>query len=679
MSGVEGSGGRQPPADVLSVLRNGIVARLMPLLRDALDAALRELDGLASAHPPSSALVEDRTDIVLLLREALAYERRWQEQLDATLRGWPSQVSKDGGAFRLMGESDLQVQLVGAPVIDALERRFDDAIDLLDRRLYTVAACMGARERPRNPFSPRALSESFLRAFTVLDASARVHTLVLRHFARLASERLGAVYHWCNATLAEAGYELSSGNEGVLVPGLSPELAQGRAGAGARAATGDPAALPVDALRVRLMQLRRPPGHDDPPRREMRAEELLAVIALLHAGKPQDDGLDGAGLAEALRMRLERVAAGIGLAPGSVALSPQHDAAIEGVGRLLDALVADSALSPAAARAMRRLSLPLLRIAMDTPDLFDDHAHPALRLLGWLVEAWDGNPRSNDAERAWSRIADQAAADFAAEPQPDAALAARLLARVESEAEPFQRRAEMASRRLWQSLQGKERLEAARHQADRQLARVFDAGPLPPVLAAFLSQHWRQWLAHTWLREGTASTRHAEAVALGDRLVAIDHERQGHRIAQALLELEPQVRECLAAGGLEGEGVAGEWSALIAEYADPDRARAPRDVEPLSSEQVELLRDAPDDGIGAGDRLLRRGGDGILQALRVAWRSPLTGAILLVDAQGAREAVLGPRALQDALDAGSLVHRRGGDRVQSALAALARVLQSAQG
>jgi hypothetical protein len=243
--------GRLPPAQVMEQLRNGLVVRLMPLMRDALDAALRELDGHASAHPPSPSLIEDRTDIGLLLREVLVYEKRWQEQIDAMLHGWPALAGARRGGFQLMAESELQVQLVGAPVIDALERRFEDAIDLIDRRLYTVAACMGARERPRNPFAPRSLAESFLRAFTVLDSSARVHALVLKHFSRLAADRLGAVYQWCNSVLAEARYELSSGNEGVLVPGLAPELARRQDEVTAAVDQGA-----LDGLRSRLVQLR---------------------------------------------------------------------------------------------------------------------------------------------------------------------------------------------------------------------------------------------------------------------------------------------------------------------------------------------------------------------------------------------------------------------------------------
>lgn len=678
--GEHGQAGRRlPPAETLESLRNGIVARLMPLMRDALDGALRELDGRASANPPSPALVEDRTDIVLLLREVLVYEKRWQEQIDMLLRDWPAMAGARRGGFELMAERELQVQLVGAPVIDALERRFEDAIDLLDQRLYTLAACMGARERPRNPFAPRSLAESFLRAFTVLDSSARVHALVLRHFSRLAADRLGVVYQWCNATLAEARYELSSGNEGVLMPGLSPELAQPRqAGPRAAGASPAPASATLDPLRARLVRLRKaqPAARHV---REMRDDELLAVLALLQAERDPPGVAEAEGTPEALRLRIERVGASIGIAPDSVARSAEQDASIEVVGRLFDHLQSTAALSPAAARTLARLVRPCLRTALETPGLFEPAGHPALQLLGTLVRLWDGNPQRTPVERTLHRIADEAAGEVLASQAGDLALAQTLLAQIGSQLEPLQRRAEMASRRLRQSMQGKERLEAARTDADDRLRQLYAHGPLPPVLAAFLAEHWRQWLVQAWLREGAGSQRHAEAVALGDRLRAIDAETDGRRLAQALLTVEPVLRECIASSGLQGDSAAATLSGLIAEYADPDRPRAQMDVEPLASERVVLLDEeaAVADGVEPGARFAYRLEDGAMRTLQLAWRSPLTGDCLLVDAQGARETVLGIDALRRALDDGIALQRRSEDPVREALALIDIAVEAA--
>ena len=678
MSERQGAQARRPPQQALGELRNGIVGRVVPWMRDALDAALREMDSRGSANPPSQTLVEDRADLSLLLRDVLAYERRWQQQIDALLEGWPQFKAIGGGEFALMGEHDLSVQLVGAPVIDALEHRFQSAVDLLDRRLYTLAAAMGARARPRNPFAPRALAESFLRAFTLLDSSARVHALALRHFSRLASDRLAPVYQWANAFMAEAGYELSTGGEGAFLPGAPSGLADRSSTANARERA---ASRAPDALRSQLLQLRRDATDGKGTgAREMGQEELLAILALLQADyDPRAAATEQAtGSAAALRLALERVGAGIGIGQGSAMRSPWQEASIEAVGRLLDALAESAALSPASERLLLRMAPSLLRFALESPGLFDDEDHPALRVLSRTVWLWDGNPRQGAVEVEQQRIADEAARALSNEQQASEPAMQQVLARMEAEVEPLQRRAEAASTRLWQSMRGRERLEAARAEADRQLARVYALAPLPAALAGFLSERWRQWLAQVWLRDGGDSQRFAEAVALGARMVELDRETDGGALASGLYAIEPLLRECVAISGLQDDTATAELSGVVAEYADPDAATAWRTLEPIAAGPAMDAGAAAIEGIATADRFVRPLTDGAAQALTLAWLSPLSGTALLVDAQGARQCVLDAAGLRAAMEVEGWRHRSGDDPVRSALARIGARVRAAQ-
>ncbi len=665
---------RQSPGQVLLDLRNGVVAGAMPLLRDALESALKELDQTAATRPPSPALVEDRADIALLLRDALEYERRWQEHIDLALKGWPALPRADSGGFELMAESELQSQLIGASVIDALERRFEDPVELLDQRLYTLAANLGASERPRNPFAPRSLAECFLRAFTTLDASIRVHALVLKHFARLASDRLGAVYRWCNGVLAEAGYELSSGNEGVLVLGRRPDPAHWRQAEDPVAAGG----TGIDAIRARLM--RRHPRQDSVPaegRRALTAEELRAILTLLQVeAEPSIPLREDAGTAERLRLRIQEAGAAIGIPRDSVARSALQEASIEMVGRLFDVLAEDATLSPRAARLFAQLALPVLRIALEHPALFDDPGHPLLQLLGQVLRIWDGNGDRGADERDMHRLADDAAAALIGDQQGDIRLAARLLERIQAHEAPLRRRADVAARRTWQSLQGKERLDAARREADDQLRLLYARGPLSSGLAAFLAGYWRHWLVQTWLREGRDSARFTDALRLGANLLAVDAETDGHRLAGALLRLEPALRDTVATSGLQGEAAMAAISTLVADFANPDRERRTHAVEALADQAL------PEPVAGAagsrlfdvGDRFIRRLHDGTPQLLQLVWQSPLSGRLLLVDGQGAQAELTDPATLAAAVAAGRYRHRRGDDPVREALRRLAATL-----
>ena len=670
----EGAGGRQAPTQVIAELRSGVMAGALPLMRASLEAALREIDQSAATRPPSPTMVEDRADLALLLREVLGYERRWQQNVDAVLKDWPNLPRASSGGFELVADDELQAQLVGASVVDALERHFADPVGLLDQRLYSLAARMGATERPRNPFAPRSLAESFLRAFTTLDASVRVQALVLKHFSKLASDRLGPVYRAGNALLADAGYELASGNEGVLVFGTGrdqthwrlPEETTPRGGANG------------DRLRAALMHRHRPAVADaGDNRRSLRDEELQVILSLLQAEpEPSVVVRDEAGTAETLRLRIQEAGASIGIPRDSVNRSAQQDASVEVVGRLVDALLANAALSARDARTVARMALPLLRAALDDPGLFDDPTAPVLGLAGALVRLADGNAGRTPAERELGQLFDAAASEWLADQQGDPKLPGRWLARIGSAESPLHKRAELAAKRASQSLLGKERLEAARREADLQLQRLFDAGPMSPVLAGFLAEYWRHWLAQTWLREGRDSERFREAVGLGDRLLALDAETDGHRLAQDLLALEPLLRDSIATSGLQGDGALAALSALIADFANPDRTRTIQQVSPMAREDVRFPADHADavEGVEIGDRLVRRLEDGTSQALQLAWRSPLTGRYLLVDEQGAQAELLETSALSAGLADGSYLHRAGGDPMRAALARLQAAL-----
>lgn len=676
MNGRQGAAGAQAPGEILAGLRAGMVARVVPWMRDALAAALQDLDARAEANPPSPPLIEDRADVSLLLREVLVYETRWQQQIDVLLEGWPRMKAIGGGQLTLMAEDDLRAQLVGAPVIDALEHRFRDIVDLVDRRLYTLAARMGGESHPRNPFAPRALAETFLRAFTALDSSVRVHALVLRHFAKLASDRLAAVYQWCNGYLADAGCELSTGHEGAFLSGLPPAA---NAGAG----TGSPdEGAAQDRLRSRLAARRRAQPEPESTPRRIRDQEMDSLLSLLQSERGV--GLDAApGDAQPtsarLRAGLDRIGVGIGIGLGSAVRTPWQEASIEVVGRLVDTLAAHAALSDAQARALQRLALPLLRFALEDPGLFDPPLRPVLRVLSSIVRAWDGNPARGPVERALQRIGDEAAAALMLDQTSRAGQLEALAARIDAEAEPHRRRADAVATRLWQSMQGRERLEAARADADEALAQLRTQARLPATLAGFLAQHWRQWLVQIWLRDGSGSARYRDALAIGEALVALDAESDGHAIAGRLLQLEPGLRECLAIGGLHDDAATLELSRLVAEFADPDAPKGSDPPEPLAAAAGSSASHAMEiEGIAVGDRFARTLDDGTRQALTLAWLSPLSGIALLVDAQGARQSVLDAASMQRAIEGGELRRLVAGDPVEHALGVIAAAVEAGE-
>jgi len=239
------------------------------------------------------------------------------------------------------------------------------------------------------------------------------------------------------------------------------------------------------------------------------------------------------------------------------------------------------------------------------------------------------------------------------------------------------RRAEIVERRSAETVHGRERLLQARLQAASALAQRVSARPLTPVTAQFLEQHWQHHLVQVLLRDGQGSERCTHVLALADELVAVDEAAargEGGSVADRVLGLHPGLVECLASSGLDDQ-VAGEWMAGMARaMAFPD---APRDVRPLpampqlgdDSDETRLLSvvgghagldfdPAVAERIaalppGSWMRLLGEGGDE--GSVKVAWVSPLTSRLLLVNRRGLRKLVASPQQLAALVKAGKLL------------------------
>ncbi|MCD9033677.1 DUF1631 domain-containing protein [Luteimonas sp. Y-2-2-4F] len=682
------------PAQCLDALRRGAAVRMAPLLLEAMTSLRRELDAAVQQEPTPPGLPEDRADLLVLIRHAAAHERRWLAYFAAAFDGWPQAAERaDAGAFSLVSDDELQSQLIGEPAIAALERRCADVLDTIDRRLHSLAARLGGAGPPRNPLGPRNAVSSLLRAVSPHDCNPRLRAALLRHYERRAGERLGEVYAWCNAQLAAAGYALSSGSEAeallgahVPVAGRSAVWSEGNA-LPPRASTWRAAPVPAapqaaaEAARGRALRerLRRAPATADAGARALREEELQALLSLLQA---EPDALGrahrGAGTARALREGLREAGERIGIQRDSARPAQAQDDAIELVGRLFDALAGDHLLSAAAHERLAALALPYLRLALQAPSLIDDAPpHPALQALDALIGCWDANPRASAAEQAQHALADEVAQALIEDYHGDDALFARALERLERGLAPIRRRAEAAEKRTWQALQGRERLAAARRDADAQLGALFAAGPLRDGVADFLAGPWRQLLVQAWLREGAGSPGHADALALGEALVRLDAEAAagaGAVVAGGLLRIEPRLRACCAAFGLEGEGAARRLAELVGELARPDAARAPGRAEPLAggADAVPAADPGSAPALAIGTVLVRAADEGGMARLRLAWRSEASGLHLLTNPQGGRELLLDGAGLQAALDAGALRPRPPEGPVEAALRRLER-------
>jgi hypothetical protein len=238
------------------------------------------------------------------------------------------------------------------------------------------------------------------------------------------------------------------------------------------------------------------------------------------------------------------------------------------------------------------------------------------------------------------------------------------------------RRAEVVERRSMETVHGRERLLQARLQAASALAQRLAGQPVTETIGQFLEQHWQHHAVQVVLREGAQSAAYGRAIAMADELVAIDAaaaRREGGRVATRVLALEESLVECLSSSGLD-EHAAGEWMATVASALGfPDRARAVRPAPALQladdSEDTRLLQVVGgyagldyDPAVAERMRSLATGSwlrlvdeHGEEGSVKVAWVSPLTSRLLLVNRRGVRKLVASPEQLAALAKTGSLL------------------------
>src|SRR5690554_621455 len=523
MSGLQGKGGHDDGragtahAHLVQALGSGTLAQLQPVLLACIDAERSTLARLMRGECPPPDGPEDLANLNILAGEITAYERRWRGRFSLPLRTWPAPAATAArDAFSLVSEDELQGQLIGQPAIEALERRHADVMDTIEKRLWSLAALMGGEVRPDNPFAPRHLVQCFLDTFTPADCNPRLRGALLRQFERLAGERLGETYAWCNRQLAEAGIALAGvgdyatlaattvasqrvanpakvqvwGADNALQP-AEVSWRVSRPGSGGSGESGRGAALRRSLRRRHEALAGKLPGGGA---RDLRREEFMATLSLLQGAGTLRPPATG-GYAQAMRTGLLAVAASLGIDGDSALPSTDQEDALGLVGALFDQLAAGHHLLQDAAASLAALALPYLRLALEDPLLFEGRQPPAMQLLSRLVELWDGNSRASEHERRLHELADAAARAVVEDYHGDAPVFAHVLQELQGSLEPLQRRASISERRAWQAIEGGERLDAARLAADRQLEMRLRDQPLLSAVAGFLQDQWRQSLA----------------------------------------------------------------------------------------------------------------------------------------------------------------------------------------
>ena len=421
------------------------------------------------------------------------------------------------------------------------------------------------------------------------------------------------------------------------------------------------------------------PGHSAVPdaRRELRLQEVVSVASLLQrdGARNFEAALAGkCGLHEAIREELAEGAGRLGLDPSQTRLDPHQEDAVDLTGLLFESMLRGHAMGGEARRLFARLVMSYVKVALTDDNLFVQGEHPARRLLDALAVGCEGNDGVSAQDRELldgaGRVVDRVTAQY----NEDLAIFELSASEMQALVDQQRRRADIAERRSAETAHGRERLARAREVAAQALAERMSGRTLTPTIAHFLERHWQHHLVQVVLRDGEDSARMPRVLAMADELVSLDEAAArcaGREVASRVLALHPALVEALSSSGLD-EQVAGEWMAGLARtVAFPDVPREPRVPQAHAAEEAEeapLLRVVGghaqldfDPAVAERMRSLQPGDWMRLTderahevAVKVAWISPLSGRLLLVNRRGVKQLVASPEQLAALVRSGNL-------------------------
>ncbi|MDR3447285.1 MULTISPECIES: DUF1631 family protein [unclassified Dyella] len=465
---------------------------------------------------------------------------------------------------------------------------------------YRLAVLVGLPplEGERLPLGPHALATSFRGALTSLELSIEHSLLVLHSFDTVVVHGLSTLYDTVNEHLRADG--ILPQLRAFPTASRAPQERQPRAAdsdtqpaafnrqpstATTPAAPGQPRSDSIavlDSLREMLAQHRTGQGALNNPDggRTATPEELqLALDALqLHVSDVADHARRELLSAHALREELlGQLNAGRPDGSTHMQLTDEQGDTVELVAMLFEQMDRQLHHQGNAHSLLGDLQLPLLRMAVADQDFFNQREHPARKLLGVVTDAandWLDGP-DGDIDRSLEAKLIQLV-DRARREPPSTGLYTSLLADIEHHLGLLNRKAQIAERRQVEAMQGRERLEQARHRAAELMTERFERYNPRGLLRTLLERAWSDVLALTLLRHGEDSEAFTSRLRTTDQLLG-QHPVTDRHLLQAEVE-----------AGLQQIGMHAEEAVQVAQRLLGIPAQSPASQETATTTELAL-------------------------------------------------------------------------------------------
>ncbi len=507
---------RNPGHRILGECRDQLVESLCNWLRDIAAPISEELFVLADStreRLQQTRYLDLRADIEkdwpqfveAFRRELSAAAEHCQNQDNPKAAGQATSLEiPDFEGLQLVDDEDLSEHIVIREFAAQISETCDEELYTLNRR---VAALLGHDEQidSANPLAPRIVCNALSDACATIGSDAQSRLLLLRRLERHLHAGLPRVYQQINAYLVERGilpdlkrtYRRgaaaieASTSAATSAPGL-----QVAAGVASAAGTVNNNGI-LDALH-RIARMR---GGVAP----MSAGALQAAQGDYPTGQAAGPAIDPAVVSQLLLSSLNEMQHAPAVEPDNVIINQvrmvrESDGAkqvggleavtIDIVAMLFDFIFDDSHVPVAIKALLSRLQIPVLKVAMLNPGFFADRQHPTRRFLGGVsgVAIRWGNAvdEADPFYRKLSDLVDRIQSEF----ENDVEIFGTALTELEDFVREHESEEDHTTLTAANVVIQRELEVEALERAQRAVRTFRTQNTLPPLIDAFLDEHW---------------------------------------------------------------------------------------------------------------------------------------------------------------------------------------------
>ena len=462
---------------------------------------------------------KDWSHLVETFRRNLASEaERCQNgsNTSITTRETPLEIP-DFEGLTLVDDGDLSEHIVIREFAAQIAETCDEELYTLNRR---VAALLGHDELAENsnPLAPKIICQALSDACSAIGSDAENRLLLLRRIERHLHRGLPPIYQQINTSLIERG----------ILPELkrsyrkSDIFGEARASASPTASAGGSTSLPSTAAgqmintpaipsnileTLQRLASSRPSPSLTPPGQSLPGSGIApsGTTGMIAGGTVGNVDLDINAINNMLMNSLgemQHVAGPIGNAPivNQVRLVRESDNAkqaggmtavtIDIVAMLFDFIFDDDHIPVAIKALLSRLQIPVLKVAMLNPGFFADRSHPTRRFLGGVSGIsirWGGSVEENDPFYVkLAELVERIQTEF----ENDVEIFGTALSELEAFVDEREKEETAGTQAVARIILQREHAAEALDRARRTTIDFCAAKSLPPVVTAFLNDHW---------------------------------------------------------------------------------------------------------------------------------------------------------------------------------------------